>query len=562
MSQGAVGSEIAVASTNAPRLNVTDWRRSTAPKLNGERLPLEEREISYALAVAPDAEAFALGTGWFVRFFNRSGKERWNVPAPDVTRAINISGNGRFVVAAFGDGTIRWYRIEDGKELLAFFPHNDRQRWVLWTPLGYYDASPGGENLIGWHVNRGADQAADFFPASRFRDTFYRPDVIAKVLETRDEAKALQLANAAAGRKQEKAAVAALLPPVVELVAPADGTSVSTSPITIRFRVRAPADAPATSLRVRVNGQLVSLTNINQALGEAGEVKELAVPIQPQDSEIALFAQNRHAWSEPAMTRVTWQGAKSKTAPRAVLYVLAIGVGKYKNPDLELEFAANDARDFVETIRKQTGALYKDVVVQLLTDTDATRAAISKGLTWLRKEVTAQDLAMLFFSGHGKDDADGRYYFLPSDMEEDNLLATGVAKDDFTHITSGLAGKWIFFADACHAGKMAESERRKGPADFSRLINELSSAENGGVVYASSTGRQFSQEGSKWQNGAFTKALVEGLSGQAAESGNHQITHQMLGFYLSKRVKELTEGRQHPVPGNPGTADFPIAVVR
>jgi uncharacterized caspase-like protein len=280
------------------------------------------------------------------------------------------------------------------------------------------------------------------------------------------------------------------------------------------------------------------------------------------DSEIALFAQNRHAWSEPAMTRVVWQGTKPQTAPHPVLYVLAIGVAKYKNPDLELEFAAKDARDFVETVRKQKGGLYKDVVVQLLTDTDATRAAISKGLIWLRKEVTAQDLAMLFFSGHGKEDSDGRYYFLPSDMEEDNLPATGVAKDDFTHVTSVLAGKWIFFVDACHAGRMAESERRKGPTDIGRAINELSSAENGGVVYTSSTGRQFSQEGSRWQNGAFTKALVEGLSGQAAERGNSQITHQMLGYYLSKRVKELTDGRQHPVPGNQGIPDFPIAIIR
>jgi RNA-directed DNA polymerase len=31
-------------------------------------------------------------------------------------------------------------------------------------------ASPGGEDLIGWHVNRSWAQAAEFFPASRFRD--------------------------------------------------------------------------------------------------------------------------------------------------------------------------------------------------------------------------------------------------------------------------------------------------------------------------------------------------------------------------------------------------------
>ena len=77
---------------------------------------------------------------------------------------MSIAANGRMAVAAFGDGTIRWYRLRDGMELLAFFPHRDQKRWVLWTPSGYYDASPGADELIGWHVNRGRDHAADFFP--------------------------------------------------------------------------------------------------------------------------------------------------------------------------------------------------------------------------------------------------------------------------------------------------------------------------------------------------------------------------------------------------------------
>jgi len=37
------------------------------------------------------------------------------------------------------------------------------QALVLWTPSGYYDASPGGEDFIGWQVNKGKDKAADFF---------------------------------------------------------------------------------------------------------------------------------------------------------------------------------------------------------------------------------------------------------------------------------------------------------------------------------------------------------------------------------------------------------------
>ena len=130
---------------------------------------------------------FLVGADWHVYLFDRNGKEIWSVPVPGVAWDVNISGDGKLAVAALGDGTIRWYRMKDGKELLAIFPHNDRKRWVSWTPSGYYAAAPGAEELIGWHVNNGKDAAADFFPVSRFRAVYYRPDVVAKVVETLDE---------------------------------------------------------------------------------------------------------------------------------------------------------------------------------------------------------------------------------------------------------------------------------------------------------------------------------------------------------------------------------------
>jgi len=474
---------------------------------------------------------------------------------------VNWTGDGRYVLAAHGDGTIRWYRARDGEELLAFFPNADRKRWIVWSPSGYYDAAPGADELIGWHVNRGPDKAADFFPASRFRNQYYRPDVIAKVLEAGDEAQAVRLANQEAGTQRATAAVARALPPVVEILSP-DGAEVSASPAQIRFRVRAPADAPATALRVQVNGRPVTIPDLKVALGRAADGAEIAVPVPSSDSVVSLFAQNRHSWSTETAVRLKWHGPVSpRQRPVAKLYVLAVGISKYRDPNLELEFAAKDARDFAEAIAGQKGLLYQDVIVQHIPERNATRTEITKWLAWLRREVTAQDMGMLFFSGHGKQDADGRFYFLSVEAEEENLMGTAVSKDDITHALGSLAGKAVFFMDSCRAGRVAEGQRRKGSADVSAVIGELASAENGVAVYASSTGRQSSLEDPRWQNGAFTKALIEGLSGKAADPKG-RITHQMLGIYLSERVKELTGGKQHPVAGAAGVADFPIALIR
>jgi hypothetical protein len=188
-----------VANLTPPRttdLNITGWENTTSPKLNGNDLSLQENERARSLAITPDGQQFLLGADWSLRFFDKQGEQLWEKPVPEVARGVNITGNGKVAVAAFGDGTIRWYRLEDGEELLALFPHKDGKRWVLWTPQGYYMASPGGEELMGWHINRSPDDAADFYPASRFREQFYRPDVVTKVLETLDINEALLLAKA------------------------------------------------------------------------------------------------------------------------------------------------------------------------------------------------------------------------------------------------------------------------------------------------------------------------------------------------------------------------------
>jgi WD40 repeat protein len=181
--------------TQMQGLEITDWKNSYHPKLNGKPIELEQYEISRSLAIAPDGKRFLLGTGWWLRLYERNGNEIWKVPVPGAVWAVNISGNGKVAVAGFGDGTIRWFRMEDGKELLAFFPHKDKKRWVIWTPKGYYDASPDGEELIGWHVNKGKDKESEFYPVSEFKHLFHRPEVIKMIFKTYDEKHAVALAS-------------------------------------------------------------------------------------------------------------------------------------------------------------------------------------------------------------------------------------------------------------------------------------------------------------------------------------------------------------------------------
>jgi WD40 repeat protein len=545
---------------------VTDWYNTYEPKVNKQPLKLEQYEMARSLAVTPDASAFLLGTEFYMRLFDRTGKQRWQVDAPGPTWCVNISSDGRLAVAAYGDGTIRWYRMTDGRELLAFFPHRDQRRWVAWTTAGYYDASPGAEGLIGWHINNGSNQAADFFPASQFRNIYYRPDVTARVLKVGDETRALDIANQENGRKQQEADLAKQLPPVVEIISPADGSEIATSQITVSYRIRMPSKEPVTGLKALVDGRPTGARGLVIAT-TSEETRTIQITLPERDSIVSLIAENRFSESVPATVRLKWRGgrpadtatASSLVKPR--LYVLAVGVSRYANAKFNLKFPDKDAGDFIKEMQTQKGLLYRDVVVKSLLNEQATKDEVLDGLDWIRKETTSNDVAMVFFAGHGINDQNNYYYFCPYNVDPERMLRTGVAFSDIKNAISAIAGKALFFVDTCHSGNSLGLAPRRSPLDINIVINELSSAQNGVVVFSASTGSESSYERDEWNNGAFTKALIEGLGGAADLLNKRSITYQMLNLYIADRVKELTKGQQHPTMISPQTVpDFPIAV--
>jgi uncharacterized caspase-like protein len=292
-------------------------------------------------------------------------------------------------------------------------------------------------------------------------------------------------------------------------------------------------------------------------------IQTTRVPIPEKDAEISIIAENRNAASEPATVTLKWRGKvkEDEFIIKPKLYILAIGVNKYEDKNLTLQFAAKDAKDFAESLLKEKGGLYRDVVVKVLTDEKATKDEIIDGFEWISKETTSNDVAMVFLAGHGVNDSGGVYYFLPANANLERLRRTGVPFTEMRNTVTSLAGKTILFIDTCHAGNVMGS--RAVAPDITGIVNELASAENGAVVFASSTGKQYSFEDPTWGNGAFTKATVEGIEGKADYTGKGRITINMLDLYISERVKELTKGKQTPATAKPKTIpDFPLALKR
>ena len=468
---------------------------------------------------------------------------------------VQREGNDTPMLFDIAGDTFRIYRDLDPL-LSLFFAGDD---WIAWTPQGYYAASPGGERLMGWHLNNGLEKLASFYPAAQFRKQFYRPDVIKLLLKTGS----VQAALKEAGTTGPVQSIAASLPPEVRIVSPSEPiVTAEDAEITVRVRAQQRGDNPITAVQLLVDGRPLDVKAGEKRVdGDAQSVTHrFYVPLIPGvEHVIQAKADSTASHALSNEIHVTYQSATvAPTLPR--LYVLAIGVADYDVESLKLNFADDDARRLASTFTERATGLYRSVDTKLIVDKEATQKRILAGLLWLKQQMTQHDVGVLFFSGHGDRDELGNLYLLPCDVDPENpLLLSGVPDAQIKSVLQGTPGRMIVMLDACHAGSSGGDRRKDVGAPTDDLVRDLATDDYGVVVMASSMGREFSLESPDNQNGMFTLALCEGLEGKADTNNDTHIYFDELDFYVSNRVKELTGGKQHPVTAKPTTIrSFPL----
>lgn len=361
------------------------------------------------------------------------------------------------------------------------------------------------------------------------------------------------------------------------------------STLLVRFSIH-DLGLPARTMRVRVGGRPAEpIELVMPARQDGSTVGHLRLIMPEANAEVAVMADAGTLVSEPVLLAWVWRrpppsssALPSRVSPPPIagatlpseagrqsaaltagsrLFVVAIGVSAYARKDYALDLPAKDATDFAALMKSQGGRMYSHVEARLLTDAAATRAAMLEALAWLRQTAGPRDTAMLFIAGHGVNDAGGRYFFLPHDADVDRLSQTAVSESHLRQSLASIRGKAVLFVDTCHAGNVVGNGAALSN-EIARLANTLASAENGVIVFSSSTGRQESIEQVKWGNGAFTKALLDGLRGGADFRKEGVVTHHGLSYFLGREVSRLTKGRQTPVTAVPvGVVDYPVVAL-
>jgi WD40 repeat protein len=534
-SLGADDSALSAARTAAPGLDIKNWGNRTDPTLNGQPLKLQQYEISRSLAITPDAEFFVLGTEWQLRLFSRAGQVLWQQWVPGIAWAVNISADWLFVVAGYGDGTIRWHRLIDGEEVLALFPHADRQRWIAWTPEGFYATSgPDAEELLGYHLNRGKAREGEFISARQLREHFYQPGLISQRLDANGDA-LVAAAVQKLGDVRELLAGAKAPAPVVELLSEAQITTAGDVPVKVRIQDQGGGIG---RLIYRIDG-IEFEGRMAGTAADGTDSRTFTLPPQQGQREITVSATNARGVESLPVRIVAQVQPRLSAAPS--LHVLAIGVSLYRDRELQkgVRFAAHDAATMGQLFRAQGARLYQSVNVRVLSDAQATGDAIRTALTELASRIAAQDVFVLYLAGHGAS-FDREYHFIPWDAVYTSTAALrqrSLTHEDFRGLLAKLpAAKTVVLLDTCSAGGFGRQDGRDiGEKDALDRLSRLT----GRAMIAATADDKMAIEG-EGGHGAFTFALLEGLSGKADRNGNGTVEVRELADYVEERLPEIT----------------------
>jgi len=470
--------------------------------------------------------------------------------------AVAASPDNRLLVSGSADQTVKLWEIASGKLLLTIF-HGSDGEWVAWTEDGFYTASVKGDAYVGYHINRGADRPADYVGLDQIGQHFYRPDLVAKTLQGGFE-REIEQELARIGSIDQ--IIANGLPPEVRLLSASGETSQQRN-FTLQVAVKA-LNGGIGTVRYFVNGAEIASTGARSeapsALRRSGVIKdneqyaEKPLTLPDGDNTLTVIACNKNNTICSRGTQLT-RSVQDPQSKQPSLHILAVGISSYRDRDLNLKFAANDAETLSKRLQQQAQGLYRTVHTPVtLVNENATIEKIEKAFADIAKRVEPNDVFVLFMAGHGMA-WQGDYHFIPWDAVYENsesLIRASLSQQKLADLLKRIpTAKSLIVLDSCSAGQfatgLAEGKQlamlTRGNISDKSAIDRLMRA-TGRYVLAATTERGYALEGHD-QHGVFTWALLEGLKGHASLSGSSEgsISLDDLANYVRAEVPKITQ---------------------
>ncbi len=447
----------------------------------------------------------------------------------------------RFIVSWSHDHTIKIWETISGRELATIVFLGERE-WAVTTPSGLFDASAGAMSLMYYVAG------LEVIELDQLKARYYEPGLLQKLIGLSDEP----------------------ITPVEKL-----------SAVTLYPKVSAEIDADNT-LRIQ-------LTERNGGIGKTSvfvngkEILEDANPNRGSSflvdlnlyqrfrfrdgaakNTVSIRTHNAEGWLRSAAFELEWKNNEKQSTAKGMgnhdedpslseaefvtpkLYVVAVGTSDYKGKNLDLNYADQDAVSMAKALDIVGTPLFEAgmKITCLTTDGDkedagfavtdrvqwrsANKSNIEAALREVKAEAKAEDVLILYLSGHGKtygDSEGAQFHYLTHGIsDEDQLLrkdtrdAHSISSEELTEWINDIpALKQVLIIDACNSGQVVENLTGGTKNLNSSQIRALDRMKDraGMFVISGSAADKVSYESSSFGQGLLTYSLLQGMIGEA-----------------------------------------------
>ena len=479
---------------------------------------------------------------------------------------LRFTSDGKKLISCSVEGVVKVWDLTSFKEDYSRIQIS-RDQWLSTTANGYFDGSPKVLDLVNYV------SGMEVVPVGSLFDKYYSPGLIKRINEGEDfndQGENIQKLI------ETSPTIAFQLSESNKRSIEVEGDSVyrwkkNVLPLGIKINSY---DQELEEIRLYNNGKLIIAESLEEKLvfrGGDKDVRSYEVELTDGTNHISGYVINKdRTESTPVHVKVEFDGEAAQTD----LYILSIGINKYKNPKYDLDFAVNDSKTFTKAIKKGGDTLFSNIYEFSITNEQATKEVISNTIKEIEKEIGPEDVFLFYYAGHGvmsypKNLEDQDFYIVTHDVVnlyggEEMLQEKAISARELMQFSMEIsAEKQLFILDACHSGGALESFATRGDGREKALAQLARST--GTFFLTAAQDAQYANEVGNLKHGLFTYALLEIINGERGDNGDGKITINEVKSYVEDRVPELSEQHrgspQYPTSYSFGQ-DFPLVILR
>jgi hypothetical protein len=352
------------------------------------------------------------------------------------------------------------------------------------------------------------------------------------------------------------------LKPQVEILQPVEGKTLETDRTVVKAAITVRNGQVLVAPKAFANGVVaVSPRQVEQRAVPGGETFvyqwDARLPTDPHVLiQVVVATEDEVVDSDSVMV------GRDPLPPRppGKMYLFAMGINNYQDPQIQrLDYASDNAREVSGILKQRSHRLYRCQSTTLLDESGTRslwRVVTQEYAERLKRDVSPDDLLVVFLSGHGvRDPNTRRYFYVTANARFSDIKAERyedcISFADFG-IFSDIPCRKLVILDTCHGGAIQQLPRQR---DLKAALRALQ--DDVVLTLTASEGDQEALEEKEKRLGRFTARLIEafeGLADRQAQGGDNDgiVTLSEAIAYVKRTVADDAAGdpqQQYPTAG-------------